>query len=932
MDLKKKIKKDALFLIDGSYFLYRSYFALPPLYTAKGHPTQATHAFCRTLNKLIKEFDPEHIAVVWDSKGGSKARKEAYSQYKANRPAPPDDIFIQKEDIMEFIKLIGMCNVAQVGYEADDLIGSIAKNNRDHQTVLVGADKDMYQLLSKENVIVFDPFKDRVVDAQLFEKEKGFSPEKVTFYYALVGDTSDNIPGVKGVGDKSASELVNQFDSLKDLYENLDKVTKSRVHNALEQHKEDAFLSLQLFTIDYKDFKLSRHDSKFDKQNWVNAVEFFERLELKSLLKDLGKKFPEVEEKIEEELEGVSHGEQKEEQQSFIPKVKKNWKCHIIWTFEQLEALIKNIKKAKLCALDTETNGFLPLQDDLVGISFAYDKKNAFYIPFGHPESNEYPQLDQEEALEKLRPVLESEKVKKTLHHIKFDELVLWNNDIELKGVVFDSLLAANLLRKEWEKINLKDLSYRLLDEPMRKFKDVVGSKTGDFSTVPIQDAAQYGAHDSLQTFKLKFVLEKELKKEPVLKKLYDKIDMPLNIVLTKIEKRGVLLDPDVLKHVKTNVSRKIKTLEEKIFAAIPKKYHEIDGEPLNLSSPKQIEVLLFDYLGLTQIKKSKKGSRSTDREVLEELGKISPIPALIMNHRELTKLLTTYLDPLPGFINEKTGRVHTSFSQTMVVTGRLSSSNPNLQNIPASAEYGLQIREAFIAPRGFHLLSADYSQIELRVLAHISGDKNLIKAFSNEHDIHTQTAAQLFNVDVKKVTHQQRQIGKRINFSIMYGKTPYGLSRELGITSGEAKDYIDKYFEQYPEVLAWMEETIEHAQKKGYVQGLWGRRRWIPQLREKNKSKIELGKRLAVNSPIQSTQADLIKIAMINIEKAFEKKKLGAGIILQIHDELVFEVPNQELEMVEKIVKKEMERVVSWEVPILVNMKKGKNWGEITK
>ncbi|MFH1831253.1 MAG: DNA polymerase I [bacterium] len=989
---KDKIQKNALFLIDGSYFLYRSYYALPPMTTSSGRPSQATFSFCRTLNKLIHDYAPKHIAVIWDSKGGSHERNEAFPEYKANRQAPPSDLFQQKDDIIEFVNTIEMCNIAQVGYEGDDLIGSIIAHHRG-QVVVVTADKDMAQLLSKhdhEKVILFDVFKDRFIDAERFEKDNGFSPEKVTFYYALIGDTSDNIPGVTGVGPKTALELVSQFESLEDLYANLNKVAKPRVRIALEKYKDDAFLSLKLFTIDYKGLTLKAEQTQFDANNWAKAKDFFDKFEFKSLQSDMKKRFPELYEGVSDstlrcfdpttpewlrragklsmsatqgkhpslsssgsqqnlfgqtnifgQVSGniVEHAHKIDQIQVHAQAHEKTvhekkWTCTLVTTQEVLRDLIKQIRDAGFCALDTETTGFYPLQDDMVGMSFAVNSKEAFYIPFKHASSQEnqvHVQLDRASVLEELRPILESSKIKKILHSVKFDELVLWNQGIALAGVEFDTIIAACLLRKEWDKINLKDLSMQYLHESMLKFKDVLGNKK-DFSQVPLEDAAQYGAHDALQTLKLKLVLEKLLEKEPVLEKLFRTIEMPLSAVLVSMEKRGIELDPEVLKTIDTTISRKIKMLEEKIFAALPEKFQKIDGDDLNLNSPKQIETLLFDYLELPQQRKSKTGSRSTDKDVLDELSKIHPIPALILTLRELTKLKTTYLEPLPGFINPKTGRIHTSYSQTMTATGRLSSSNPNLQNIPASVDHGIQIRSAFIAPRGYTFLSADYSQIELRVLAHMSGDKNLIQTFIDGKDIHSSTAAQLFDVELDKVTNDQRKIGKRINFSIIYGLTPYGLAQELDIKPGQAKEYIDKYFAQYPEVAGWMAQAVLEAAQKGYVESLWGRRRWVPQLQEKNRTLAELGKRIAVNSPIQSTQADIIKIAMINIQTLFEKKKLETGLILQIHDELVFEVLNKEMDIVKKIVKEEMENVVHWKVPIIVNLQEGKNWGEITK
>ncbi len=917
---KNKIKKDALFLIDGSYFLYRSYFAMPPLYSSAGRPTQATHAFCRILNKLIRDFDPQHIAVVWDTKGGS-FRNEIYEEYKANRPEPPSDLFVQKEDIMRFIEAIDMPNIAQAGYEADDLIGSLVKNNTAKQTVIVGADKDMFQLLHDGDVVILDPFKDRLIDTQDFEEEKGFHPEKVPFYFALLGDASDNIPGVAGVGKKTATDLVMKFDSLDDLYNNLESVEKKRVRNLLTEQKENAYLSLKLFTIDYKGLKLKSSDTSFDKNNWANAAPLFEELELRTLLRGLRKNF------------GEGAQPDQEKQQSLFAAAPV-WKCIIVDTDAALNAMIEKLKKDKVFAFDTETTGVMPLVDELVGISFASDKKQAYYIPFGHPDDEQHSQLNREETIEKLKPIFAAKSIKKILHAAKFDELVVSQYGVEVENIIFDTLIAAGLLKKEWEKINLKELSSRLLGEQMKTFKEVMGKQYKVFSQVPTANGAEYGAHDALQTFKLYDVLKKDLDKpaNKKVKKVFDDIELPLNKVLTKMEKVGIMFDADAIKDVTRKVQQQIKKIEEKIFAAIPEEYHAVNDERLNLNSTKQIESLLFDCLGLPVIKKSKKGGRSTNQEVLHELGKQHPVPNLITSYRELNKLKSTYLDPLPECVNKKTGRIHTSYSQVMTSTGRLASSNPNLQNIPASHDYGVLIRSAFVAPRGSRLLSADYSQVELRILAHMSGDENLTQVFLDDKDIHAQTASQLFDVELDKVAHEQRQVGKRINFSIMYGLTPYGLARDLDIKPAEAKEYINKYFERYPGVAQWMDDIVEQATEQGYVESLWGRRRWIPQLRERNRMRYELGKRIAINTPIQATQADIIKIAMINIDQAFQDEGLAAKILLQIHDELIFEVPVSELESAEKIVKKQMESVVRWRVPIVVNMRSGKNWGELTK
>jgi DNA polymerase-1 len=915
-----RIKKDALFIVDGSYLLYRSFYAIKPLYTSTGTPTQATYGFCRTIKKIIDTFDPSHIIIAWDSKGKS-FRNDIYTEYKATRQKPPNELFVQKEDIFKFLDAIKMAQLAHEGYEADDIIAGLAKQFKDHQIVLVCPDKDMFQLLS-ENLLIFDPFKERLIDTTTFTIEHGFGPEKVPFYYALLGDTSDNIPGVSGIGKKTAQDLVTQFESLEDLYNNLDKVNKDRTRKLLTDQKEQAFLSLKLFTLNPPQYNQTLSSLAFDKSNWQFAATLFKSLEFSSMVNDIERRFPGA-------LQQIVAPTGPEVNTSIFdqPASVDDWELVIVQDEQSLQKLINALQKTKICALDTETTGCLALIDQMVGISFAVDLKTAYYIPFKHHDAQ---QLDREKTLEQLKPFLEDPTYEFIMHHAKFDQLVLWNHGIQVFPIKFDTLLAANLVRKEWQKINLKDLSALYLHEPMQKFKDVLG-KYKTFDQVPLENAARYGAHDSLQTFKIKSVIEKELEKEASLKKIFYDIEMPFYWVLVRMEQIGITLQPEVLARINTDVVNDLTLIEKKIFGAIEEK-HAIKPEEFNLNSPKQIERLLFDDLGLPVVKKSDKGQRSTDQEVLEELSAMHPVPGLILQHRELSKLKNTYLDPLPGYINPKTGRVHTSYSQTMVATGRLSSTDPNMQNIPASEGYGLQIRSAFVTPQGKVLMSADYSQIELRVLAFLSKDPTLMSVFAHNQDIHTQTAAQLFGVPLDNVTSEQRQLGKRINFSVMYGMSPYGLAKDLDIKQSEAKEYIEKYFAKYTSVAAWMEKTVQQAIIDGYVQTLFGHRRYIPELREKNKTIFESGRRMAINTPVQGTQADIMKIAMINIDKQIINKNLQARMILQIHDEIIIEMPESEIETIESLIRREMETVVNWDVPLKVTIRTGKNWGEITK
>jgi len=919
-----RIKPDALFIIDGSYLLYRSFYGLKPLHTSTGIPTQATYGFCRAIKKVLDDFSPKYITVVWDSKGGS-FRQEILPEYKATRMAPPSDLFVQKEQIISFLNAITLCQIAKVGYEGDDLIASLVKEYPDHQIILVCADKDMYQLLS-DNVLIFDPFKNKLIDEISFTQERGFGPEKIPFFYALLGDTSDNIPGVTGIGEKTAENLVKQFISLDDLYNNLDKVEKERIRNLLHDQKDQAYLSLKLFTLALVHLELSERAIEFDKKNWVHAGPIFKQLEFNSMLKEIEKLTHNTSANQMSLFGTQSDIGQTEQAPPALPPVP--WICTVIQTDQALDLLIEKIKKHKNFGLDTETTGTSPLLDRLVGISIAVDTEEGFYIPLAHLHGT---QLDFEKTLQKLRPVLEDKNNKIYLHNAKFDELVLSNYDINLPPSNFDTILAANLIKNAWQKINLKDLSAHYLQEPMIKFKDLMGKTYKTFDQVPVDQAAAYGAHDALQTFKLKLIFEQELEKEQRLKKLFYDFEMPLAHVLYKMEKTGIMLDVEKINEIKLDVAKDFAHIEEKIFSAFEHK--ELTNlKELNLNSPKQLEVLLFDDLKLPVIKKSKTGHRSTDQEVLHELSKIHPIPGLILKHRELAKLKNTYLDPLPTYVSPKTGRVHTSFSQTMVATGRLSSMEPNLQNIPTSGTYGVALRSAFIAPPGRLFVSADYSQIELRVLAYLSNDKNLIESFLHNIDIHTKTASQLFDVPIDKVTNEQRQFGKRINFSIIYGLTPYGLAQDLGIKPADAKVYIEKYFAQYPDVARWMENTVQEALKTGYTETWLGFRRHVPELFEANRMLFEAGKRIAINSPVQGTTAELMKMAMIRIDKAFIDQKIDAQLLLQIHDEIIIELDQKELENVEKIVKKEMEGVVDWHVPLKVATRNGKNWGEITK
>ncbi|MFC1842617.1 DNA polymerase I [Candidatus Dependentiae bacterium] len=914
----KKRKFDpekTIFLIDGSSFLYRAYYGVRPLHTSKGEPVQAVYSFCRMIRKLISKFGAKYIALVWDSKGKT-TRHEMYEAYKATRQAAPSDIFDQKERILDIADKVGLLQVAQKGIEADDIIFSIAKDYRKkgYNIVLVTLDKDFGQMLDAQT-FMYDSFRDVLIDVPKFEEKMGFEVAKLPFYFALLGDASDNIPGVRGIGKKGALELVNQFDSLEDVYENLDKVPRPRARKALEASKKEAFLSRKLFLLQYVKTDLKKQDFIFDPKHWVNARKIFQELEFKSLLKEIDK---------DKQLSAVVVKQKMEKLRKY------DFVC--VTSEKELKELCYKLKNCKAFACDTETDGLRPLDSNCLGISVCMKAGKSFYIPFGHKWDTaeiSHEQLTKEQVINYLGPIFEDKKIGKYLHHAKFDMLVLYNMGIELKGLEFDTLIAARLVSESWQRNGLKKLSIKYFDEPMLTFDEVVkANKYKDFSYVPPELATLYAAADAHQTLKLTKVLKKELKQKKM-QKVFDEIELPLIEILYEMEKVGIYVDASKLKKLGKKIAKELLTIEQKITGVVGIKYAGI-----NLNSPKQVQELLFDHLKLPTQKRSAKGTGySTDQEVLSKLAKIHPVPGLILKYRELSKLRNTYVDALPEYINPKTGRIHTTFNQTDVATGRLSSSDPNLQNIPAdSSLYGMQIRQAFMPKKGNVFLSADYSQIELRVLAHLSGDKNLINAFLEDRDIHAETASRLFDTTFDKVTHEQRQIGKRINFSILYGMTPYGLSRDLGISLSEAKKYIDKYFAQYPKVSQWMEDTVEETKKNGYVTTFWSRRRYIPGIYEKNKNLYELARRVAVNTRAQGTAAEIMKKGMIDWVHAIAKKKLSAEILLQIHDELLITVPKKQLKEVEELTQKVLESVVDWKVSLKVTTRSGASWKDVTK
>lgn len=919
--MDNKISEKAVFLIDGSSFLYRAYYGLKPLHTSSGKTVQAVYGFCRMIKKLIDLYSVKHLVIVWDSKGQTD-RQKIYEQYKATRQSAPSDLFEQKEYIQKFADLVQIEQLSLIGAEADDLMYSLAKKLSldGYQSIIVSSDKDMRQAITDQTLIL-DPFKDVFMDVASCKERYGFEVEKLPFYFAILGDASDNIPGVKGIGQKGATELVQNFNSLQELYDNLDKVPKERTRMLLQQSKDNAFLSEQLFLL--KTYEVSTHlkDIVFDVKNWAGALSLFQELEFKSLVTDIEKNYGGV-----VEQKWVEASIPLEEKYTFV----------LVDTEKKLIDLCQKLQEHNVFAIDTETTGLNPMQATLVGISICYQEGFAFYIPFGHQleqqqslfgANNFVPkQLSKNFVFSCLEPVFQDSHIKKYLHNAKFDQLVLMHAGINLKGVSFDTMIAASLVLKEWEKKGLKDLSKQIFEEDMVSYADVIKKHQAlDFSQIPLIDATIYAAADAHQTFKLVSHFEKELK-EKKLDKLFYEIEMPVHEILVDMQHEGIGCDPDVLSALGFKISADLEKIEKEIFVLI--------GRAINLNSPKQVRELLFDELKLTPQGKSDKGDTySTDAQVLSKLAREHVVPGMILKYRELYKLKSTYVDALPTYINPKTGKIHSSWNQTLVATGRLSSSDPNLQNIPKDGhEYDIDVRSAFKAKSGQTFVAADYSQIELRILAEFSGDKYLVDAFLHNKDIHAQTAAKLFDIDENFVTSEQRSVGKRVNFSVLYGLTPYGLSRDMQISYSEAKMYIDRYFERYSEVKLWMDTIVASVQKDGYTQTLFHRRRYVPGIYEKNKTLFDLARRIAINTPAQGTASEITKLGMIAFQKALIQHGLQGKILLQIHDELLVSCPDHEVEKIENLLKSCLESVVNFKIPLIVSTKIGKSWREVTR
>ena len=877
--------KPMLFLVDGTNYIYRAFYAIRGLSNSRGFPTNAIYGFTNMLMKLCRDWGPDYIAVVFDARGPT-FRHKAYDQYKANRRAMPDELRPQVPHIKDIVRGFSMKVIEEQGVEADDIIGTLAKRSEQAgmKVVIASGDKDFMQLVS-DNILMVDTMKDMSYDLDGVRKRFGVGPDRVIDILGLAGDTSDNVPGVPGVGEKTALKLVKEFGSLEGVLENAGKIKGGGLNEKLREFADQARMSKDLVTI-RTDVPLvpDLDDLRFREPDVETLKRIFREFEFPALISKLGTK---------EEKEDVDY--------------------RMITGEVEFDNLLDEVRRSGGFAFDLALTSDEAMRAKITGVAVCTDEKRACYIPLSN--TCDGPDVSW------LEPLFSYDNLKKYGHNLKTASLVLSRTGIALKGELHDVMVASYVLNPSRRGYDLADIVQDHIGRRIASPKDLMGSGTKaiPFQAVPLEDAADYACRRADFIFRLSPLLGEDMEKAG-LKDLFRDVEMPLAGVLASMEKKGVLLDCELLGEMSLQLGELLSISEEKIYS--------LTGEEFNINSPKQLQAILFDRLGLPRGRKTKAGY-STDVDVLTNLAKSYELPAEILAYRSMAKLRSTYVDALPALVNQETGRVHTSYNQTVTATGRLSSSNPNLQNIPIRTPEGKKIRQAFIAPDGCEIVSADYSQIELRILAHLSGDELLIEAFESGEDVHTKTASDIFGVFPGMVSEEMRRQAKVINFGVIYGMSPFGLARELNISQKRAKDYIDGYFSRFSGVRIFIEETLEKAKERGFVTTLLNRRRYIPEINSGNTQVRQFAERMAVNTPVQGTAADLIKVAMLNIAGRIKEKKLSASMIMQVHDELVFEVPVREKEEVMDLVRWEMENVIALKIPIRVEIASGKNWDE---
>ena len=889
-------------LIDGSSYLYRAFHALPPLTNSRGEPTGAVLGVLNMLQKLLKEENPELVAVVFDAPGRT-FRDELFEQYKANRPPMPDELRSQVQPLLDAVTSLGLPLLRISGVEADDVIGTLARRAADAglDVLISTGDKDMAQLVDG-HVTLVNTMTGSVLNRDGVKAKFDVYPEQIVDYLALVGDSSDNIPGVPKVGPKTAAKWLNEFGTVSSLLEHAGEIS-GKVGESLRDNLTQLELSQRLATINCS-LELDRTPDEMVRgtPDVASLRELYTRLELRLLLKQLGGDDPGPENAAAASVAPEAGSE---------PVARTKGHYTTVLTEEELDHWLKRLAGAELVAFDTETTSLNYMDAQIVGVSFSVEPGEAAYVPLGHDYAGAPEQLNREKTLSALKPILESETIGKVGHHLKYDAHVLLNYGIHLRGMRFDTMLESYVLNSTATRHDMDSVARKYLGVETIHYEDVAGkgAKQIGFSQVAIDQASEYAAEDADLTLQLHRTLWPQLEAMPALRELYRTIEQPLVPILLEMEHTGVLVDQAMLRQQSRELS--------------------VSMQAFNIESPKQLQEILFGKLGIPVLRKTPTGQPSTAEDVLEELAEAHELPRVVLQYRSLSKLKSTYTDKLPEQINPRTGRVHTSYHQAIAATGRLSSTDPNLQNIPIRTPEGRRIRQAFIAPPGTVLIAADYSQIELRIMAHLSGDAGLLQAFAEDRDVHQATAAEVFGAPLAEVTAEQRRSAKAINFGLIYGMSAFGLAKQLGIGRGDAQKYVDLYFERYPGVKRYMDETRQRARDQGYVETVFGRRLHLPDIQSRNSALRQYAERSAINAPMQGTAADIIKLAMIDIASWLGKESVGAKLIMQVHDELILEVVTDRVDAVVEQVRERMSGAARLLVPLKVDVGVGKNWDE---
>lgn len=912
------MSEHTMVLIDGSYYLFRAYHAIRDLTNAEGEPTNAIYGVINMMQKHLTEGGPDYFAIIFDAKGKT-FRNDLYADYKANRPPMPDDLVCQIQPLHDLIRAMGVPLLMVDGVEADDVIATLSRQaaSKGIKTVVSTGDKDLAQMVN-DHIHLINTMSNVYLDPAGVEQKFGVRPEQIIDYLSLMGDTADNVPGVPKVGPKTAVKWLNQYGSLDEVIAHADEI-KGKVGENLREFMPKLPLSRELVTLKYDvELDFTPEELVISAPDNSALKEMYQRWNFRSWLSQLEE---DSEEEPRENKPETTKSNTATAPTTTETKVESVYET--ILSTAQLEQWLSKLETAALISIDTETTSLNYMQAEIVGVSFAVTENHAAYVPLQHDYAGAPEQLSLSNTLEKLKPILENEDIKKVGQNLKYDLEVFANYDITLRGIEHDTMLASYVVNSTASRHDMDTLALNYLNIETIHYEDVAGkgAKQIPFNQVSIEVAAPYAAEDADIVLKLHRVLSSDLEKHIQLKQVYNDIEMPLLTVLARIERNGVVIDSDMLMQQAHDLTRRMQEIEIEA--------HNLAGETFNISSPKQIQTILYEKMELPILAKTPKGQPSTAESVLQELAEDYKLPQLILDYRSMSKLCSTYTDKLPQMVNPKTGRVHTSYHQAVAATGRLSSSNPNLQNIPIRTPEGRKIRQAFIAPTGYTMVAADYSQIELRIMAHLSSDKGLLEAFDKGQDIHKTTAAEVFSVAIDEVDNDQRRAAKAINFGLIYGMSAFGLAKQLGVSRTEAQQYVELYFSRYPGVKTFMDNTREKAKEDGFVETVYQRRLYLPEINARNAARRQYAERTAINAPMQGTAADIIKLAMINIDDWLQQSAIDAIMIMQVHDELVFEVANDDLKPFIKEINARMSENDHLSVPLEVDIGYGNNWDE---